>query len=360
MTHYEKRLEKDLTRIKKRVAKMANNVQESLKNAVHALVTGNNTLAYTTILSDLPINRHMRQTEKLCNAFLATHLPSSGPLRLISSTLRTNIALERIGDYSVTICREAVQLSHPPEGSLVREIELMAEEARNILHLSLDAFREANADRARATKTMAVQVERTFDTVYANLLNDGKEDSIKDLFGLFVVFSMLGRVADQAKNICEDTIFAATGETKTPKTYKILFLDEDNSCQSQIAEALAGKLFPKICEYSSVGRQPAEAMDPQTVGFLERHGIDVATSRPKVLDLSPQELTQYHVIVSLQGPVKSYVDEVPFHTAALEWDVGSLSADLSEEQSQQRFEELYREIALQVRDLIETLRGEEI
>ncbi|MEN8130133.1 MAG: phosphate signaling complex protein PhoU [Pseudomonadota bacterium] len=360
MTHYEQRLEKDLTRIKDRVAEIANNVQESLKNAVHALVTGNHTLAYTTILSDLPINRHMRETEKLCNAFLATHLPSAGHLRLISSTLRANISLERIGDYSVTICREAVQLSHPPKGSLVREIELMAEEARNILHLTLSAFTEGNADKARATKAMAVQVERTFDTIYANLISDGKESNIKDLFSLFVVFSMLGRVADQAKNICEDTIFAVTGETKAPKTYKILFLDEDNSCQSQIAEAIAGKLFPKICEYSSAGRQPAEALDPQTVRFLDQHGIDVATARAKVLDLSPQELSEYHVVVSLQGPVKSYIKEVPFHTAALEWDVGSLATDLSEEQSQQRLEELYREIALQVRDLMETLRGKEM
>jgi phosphate transport system protein len=359
MTHYEQRLEQDIRRIKERVSRMADDVQESLKNAVHSLVTGNNTLAYTTILSDLPINRYMRRTEKLCNAFLATHLPSAGNLRLISSTLSTNIALERIGDYAVTICREAVQLSHPPKAFLIREIELMAEEARSILHLAVAAFTEASADKAKATKVMAAQVERTFDTVYSNLIDQKEEENIKDLFGLFVVFSTLGRVADQAKNICEDAIFEATGETKTPKVYKILFLDEDNSCQSQMAEAIARKLFPDICEYTSAGRQASAEINKLTMQFLEQHGISITPSKPRMLDLSPQELAEYHVIVSLQGPVKSYIKEIPFHTAALEWDVGSVETDLTKEQSHQRLEELYRDIALQVRDLSHILRGEE-
>ncbi len=358
MTHYEERLEKDLTRIKERVAEMASLVQDALKNAIHALVTGNNTLAYTTVLGDLPINRHMRETEKLCNAFLATHLPTAGHLRLISSTIRANISLERIGDYSVTICREAVQLTHPPKPFLIREVELMAEEARNMLHLAVTAFHEGNADKAKVTKSMAVQTERTFDAIYANLLEQG-EENIKDLFALFVVFSTIGRISDQAKNICEDTIYAVTGETKAPKTYKVLFLDEDNSCQSQIAEAIARKQFPLIGEYTSAGRQAAEQIDPQVVSFLEKHGMNLALHKPVQLDLVPEELSQYHVIVSLQGTVKSYIKEVPFHTAALEWDVGSLATDLDEQQTQQRLEELYREIALQVRDLMGTLRGEE-
>lgn len=359
MTHYEERLEKDLIRIKERVAELASLIQDALKNAIHALVTGNNTLAYTTILGDLPINRYMRQTEKLCNAFLATHLPTAGHLRLISSTIRSNISLERIGDYAVTICREAVQLTDMPKPSLIREVELMAEEARNMLHLAVSAFHEGNADKARVTKSMAVQTERTFDTIYANLLEQGEAHNIKDLFALFVVFSTITRISDQAKNICEDTIYAVTGETKAPKTYKLLFLDEDNNCQSQIAEAIARKQFPQVGEYTSAGRQAAEQINPQVVTFLEKHGMSPAPHRPSKLDLIPEELSQYHVIVSLQGTVKSYIKEIPFHTAALEWDVGTLSSDLDEQQTQQRLEEMYREIALQVRDLMGTLRGEE-
>jgi len=79
------------------------------------------------------------------------------------------------------------------------------------------------------------------------------------------------------------------------------------------------------------------------------------------MNLSLQDLADFHVIVSLQGPVKSYVDNVPFHTAALEWDLGgTVAAELSEAQRRERYEALSREIAVQVSTLMSTLRGEEV
>ena len=72
--------------------------------------------------------------------------------------------------------------------------------------------------------------------------------------------------------------------------------------------------------------------------------------------MTPLELTTQHVIVSLQGPVRSYIPQLPFHTTALEWDVGPVPAGGAGEQVQQ-WEALYREIAGRVRDLMEILRG---
>ena len=81
--------------------------------------------------------------------------------------------------------------------------------------------------------------------------------------------------------------------------------------------------------------------------------------RPQDRYASPQELADYHVVVSLQGAVSAYVSAIPFHTTALEWDVGEAPAGVEGEEASQRYEALYREIALQVRDLMTTLRGEE-
>lgn len=359
MTHYEQRLDKDLNRLRGRVDTVAAQVEKALKDAVHALLTGNDKLAYATILGDGPINRTVRDIDKLCHGFIALHLPSAGHLRLISSIIRAAIHLERIGDYAVTICRESVQLSVRPDRSAAREVELLADESSRMLHQAIAAYHEGNADMARATMGMADQVERTFDTVFEELVSTNDQRQIKDLFAMFVIFSLLERVSDQAKNLCEETVFAATGQTKAPKIYQILFLDEDNSCQSQMAEAIARKAFPNSGHYHSGGRQPAEAVDPQMARFLEEHGIDIAGAGPKLLELVPQELAANHVIVSLEGSVRSYIDEVPFHTVALEWDAGPAPKGLDETQTRQRFEEMYREISLQIRDLMEVLRGEE-
>ena len=139
---------------------------------------------------------------------------------------------------------------------------------------------------------------------------------------------------------------------------KILFIEEDNSCQSQIAEAMARKNFPESGNYRSAGRQPAAGLNPAMVKFLDSRGTGLAVdARPAALDMTPLELSAQHVIVSLQGPAKSYFDQIPFHTTPLEWDVGP-APESNDEAGIKRLEELYRDTAVQIRDLMEALRGE--
>jgi len=358
MSHYEERLERDLSRIKQQLAMLAERVEDALGDAVHALLSGNDKLANATILGDQPINRASRALDRMCHGFIALHLPSAGHLRLMSAIIRGNLGLERIGDYAVTICRESVQLMRRPEGQVARELELMASESRQMLRQAAAAFVEGNAEQAKATMAMADQVERTFDTVFSDLVGEGDHFSVKDLFAYLVIFNMLERVSDQAKNLCEDTVFAVTGEGKAAKVHRILFLDEDNTLLGPMAEAIAHKNFPASGEYGSAGRQPG-VMRESVVAFMQERGIDLGSHRPRGLDLSRQELADFDVIVSLQGPVKTHLQEVPFHTAALEWDVGGVPEDVPEEQLRQRYETLYREIAVQVSNLMTTLRGEE-
>jgi len=354
MSHLEARLEKDLDRIRSLVGEQATRVEESVRNAVHALQTGNRKLAYANILADHPINRRMRQIDRLCHSFIAVHLPSAGHLRLMSSVIRVNIELERIGDYAVTVSREAVQLSAPPSGVMARELERMAGETLLMLRQSIRAFADLNAEMGRSTMAIAEQIESDMDLIYGELMSTTEQPAIKDLLALFVVFNQLKRVADQAKNICEETVFAVTGDQKAPKVYNLLFIDEDNSCLSPMAEAIASNQYPQSGSYRSAGRSPAQQLDPGLVGFLRKRGIDLGDKRPAALDLTHRELAEQHVIVSLQGPVPSYISPVPFHTTALEWDLGPAPGAGNE----QRIEELYREIALQIKDLMELLRGE--
>ncbi|MCP4699967.1 MAG: phosphate signaling complex protein PhoU [Gammaproteobacteria bacterium] len=358
--HYEKRLEDDLNRIRELMREMVAQVEAALKNAVHALITGNAQLANATILDDNPINRASRKIDKLCHGFIALHSPSAGHLRLLSAIIRANIEIERIGDYAVTICRESLLLSKPPQGTLARELEIMAHKSQHMLKQAVGAFHAGNAEMARDTMSMADQVEYAFDNVFARLVNESEKNpgKIKEFYALLAIFNMLERVSDQAKNICEETVFTVTGEAKPKKTYRVLFLDEDNSCQSQMAEAIARRAFPKTGRYSSgAGRRPAETLNPDLVRFLQKHSIDLSKAKPKAAPLDRETLADFHVIVSLQEPVKSYISEVPFHTVALVWDVGAAPAGMDADE--QSYKEMYGEIAVQVNRLMETLGGSE-
>lgn len=357
MSHLEQRLENDLQNLRSKILEQASKVQTGVNDAVHALQTGNNKLAYTTILNDYPINRTMREIDRLCHKFIAVHLPSGTHLRLLSSIIRINIELERMGDYAVTIAREAVQLSSPPEGTMGREIERLAGETLLMLKQSIKAFEELNPELAKSTILMTGSMEYNLDTVYQEITRNTQEQKAKDILALFVIFTQLKRVADQAKNLCEDTIFTATGQQKSPKVFNILFIDEDNSSLSQLAEAIARKNYPDICNYRSAGRTAAAEVSPELVNFLDSRGDDTShLTCSSLADLTQQEIADQHVIVSLQGEFSSYLDSIPFHTSILEWDINQES-DVN---AQQDMEVLYRTLALQIKDLLELLRGDEV
>lgn len=353
MSHYEKRLEADLWKIRDSLSSIAAKVENALKEAMHALLQGDDRQAYAIMLGDRPINREVRRLDKMCHSFIALHLPSAGHLRFISAVMRVCIALERIGDYAVTICRQSVQLPRPPQGPLANEIGLMAEQSRKMLNKANLAFLGSRADTATTTMHLTNQAGRTFDAVFESLVKEEGDWTKKELFGMLVVCNMLLRISDQANNICEETIFAVTGETKASEVYSIVFLDEDNSLLSQMAEAIARKTFPNCGTYASAGRTAAPDLAPNLKQFMEARGIDMAGALPKTIEQLPKKLSDYYVIVSLQKPVKSYMRAVPFHSIALEWELETPPA----ETENGRLEELYRDIVHRIGELIEKLRG---
>ena len=357
MTHYEQRLQHDLDDIHARFAKVAARVEQAIEDALRTVLTGDEDLAYRTILSDERINREVRELDRLCHKFVAVHLPSAGPLRRMSSVIRTNIQLERLGDYAVIICREAVQLTRTPDGAIAREIEMTATDARRTLHQAINAFVEENGEVARATMHLADRVEHTMDSIYDALLGAESTEELRDRVALFVVFNMLKRVWDQAKNICEETVFAVYGEQKASRIHNVLFVDRDNCCASLMAEMIARKAHGERGRFHSAGLEPVAVPEPRMVAFMESHGFDMSGVEPNALTDELDHLDRYFLIVSLDGPVKSYVPRMPFHTSALTWDLGSVDAQAGEAEAQRQFEEIYRDLAVRIDELMQVLSG---
>lgn len=348
MSHLEARQEKDLNGIRERMITQADAVAVAVENAVRSVQTNDRRLAYDTVLADHPINRLTREIDKLCHRFIAVHLPSAGPLRLLSSVIRANVELERIGDYAVTVARETAQMSAPPEGIMARELDRVAGETLLMLRQSVKAFKELNAELARGTVGIADQLQLHMDMVYAELRANTDKDKIKDSLAIFVVFTQLKRVADQAKNLCEHTIFAQTGEQKPPKVYRILFVDRDNSRLGPMAQAIAAHAFTNSGRYRTAGLAPAVALDGQLTQFLEGRGIDTAALKPGALaDITLAELSEQQVLVCLECSMQDLTRDLPFHTSMLEWQLEP-AADM---------ETLYRDLAGRISDLMELLRG---
>ena len=353
-SHYEERMEADLTEIRGKVRKASALIEDQVRKAVHALLTDDRDLANEVILGDRRVNRKIREIDHLCHAFIVRHAPSAGHLRFVSAVLRLDVALERIGDYAGTIGREVVQLSGPPPGTVARDIELISHQARRTLRQALTAFHEADVELAQATHGAADQTDSTLQKVFAELLDVGekRELPLRDIFGLLRIINLLKRVAEQAENICEQTVFAITGDTGDAKVYRILFLDRRNDCGSLIAEAYARKAFPQSGIYTSSGWDPAPDVDPKLVQFLDASGIDMKGLKPSLLRPIQEEPRHFHVIVALDPEARAHIGTIPFRTVCLEWDVGDCG-DFSEA----RLDQLLKTIAIHVQDLMTILRG---
>ncbi len=114
VTHYEERLERDLGEIRSRVRAVGDLVEEQVRDAIQALLTMDPDLANQVILKDRIVNRETRDLDRLCHGFVVRHLPVAHHLRYVSAVLRMDVALERVGDYAVTICRHSIRCSTLP------------------------------------------------------------------------------------------------------------------------------------------------------------------------------------------------------------------------------------------------------
>jgi phosphate transport system protein len=350
-SHYEERLQRDLNWIQDLVGIVGQAVTKALDDAVSALMNLDKDLAAMTVIGDYTINRQTRELDRLCHAFVARHLPSAGHLRYVSAVLRLDIALERIGDYAATISRTAAQLSTQPPAVVGRDVEMMSEHARRMLSEGLRSFQQRDVQLANTTLASASQFTRYFDKVFADLVKEGDAHSrpSNDLFALMATFNRLERVIHQAKNICEETIFVATGKTKGEKTFQILFVDGPNSGASQLAEHFTRKAFPQSGRYRSAGWEPAEEVDPAYLRFAQSVGLDLAKAWPTALSTLQPQFDDFHLVVGFGREARERIGKLPFHTTMLTWDVDS-KADP---------EVVYRQLTPRVRELIERLRGEQ-
>ncbi len=319
MSHFEERMESDLRVIRNKVWNMGEAVELALHSAKKVLILRDPELAYKTVLDDHPINRESREIDRLCHTFIARHLPGAGPLREMAATARVNVTLERIGDYAVTICREALQITTPLSPALSNYVDAIFNESIAILSDARKSFMNGNAEMAIALMKVARRVQSKMDGVYETLFAEDDHMDGANMMAVFVVFNMLKRIADQAKNICDQTVYAVRGIAKIPKTYRILFLDQPGAGLGQLATAIGRKNHYECGEFVSATPGASARVSSTLQKFLMQTGLPDENLVTEQLEVMKHDLDEFFVIVCLNGSYQDYISRVPFHTSALNW-----------------------------------------
>ncbi len=189
-------------------------VEQAILNAVDALKLRDVKAAKDIYDEDQAINDKRYAIENAVLILISTQQPVAHDLRLLTAVLEVTTELERIGDYAKGIAKVIIKLRGESLPIPIREITRMAEVGVSMLHRALGAFITENAQQAAEIPSEDDEVDELYNQVYRSMVNAMISDpSIIDSANLILwVAHNLERTADRVTNLCERTLFIATGE----------------------------------------------------------------------------------------------------------------------------------------------------
>jgi phosphate transport system protein len=361
-TRLEESLERDIDRIRQKIREMSSLGEQALRDGVEALTTGDRQRAYAVILRDQYIDEKEKEIDRLCLEFLVRQQPVGVHLRRAYSAIKINLELERVGDYAESVARQLLRLkSLPPPNPIRERIVEMANLAVPMLHDSIEAFLAQDPDLAKRVILVEPAVDELQSKLNGDLLEALRQQTVEPeaLEPLVNIGRRFERVADQARNVCMETLYMCTGEyAKHPgaETFRILFVGEHNACRSQMAEAIAQSLGQAKFIFSSAGVDPW-AIEPRTLAFLKDKGLDTSRLAPKAIHQVPN-LDHYQVVVGVAREAQQAFPRSPRKLVYIDWSIDDPSrVQGSPEEVQAAYEATYRFLSSHVRDLVGAVLG---
>ncbi len=192
-------------------------VEDATLQAVDALKRRDLKAAEQIYHNDMVINAKRFELENDIISVIATTQPlMAGDLRRIASILEVVNELERMGDYAKGIARIALLLGAQAPVKPLIDIPRMSDIAVSMLHRAVGAFISLDVESARQIPLEDDDVDALYNQVYRELVAIMFADpsTIDRANYLMWAAHNLERLADRVTNICERTIYVATGKLK--------------------------------------------------------------------------------------------------------------------------------------------------
>jgi len=207
-------LDRKISDLKDQVLVLESMVRQSILVAVEALMDRDEEASRRIYKYDIFVNEKRFAIEKDCLTTIATQQPIARDLRILSSILEVITELERIGDYAKGIGRINLMLVEPLLPNPMMDLPIMTRLACDMLMRATNAFVQSDIEAARLIPAEDDQVDLYFNRIYHGLVKYviQNPDSVDQANHLQWAAHNIERMADRVTNICERTIFIATGE----------------------------------------------------------------------------------------------------------------------------------------------------
>jgi phosphate transport system protein len=209
-----KTFESEIQQVKDEVLLLGSMVEHAIIGSVESLKKRDLKAAEKIMAEDREINKKRFAIENQLMVLIATQQPMAHDLRLLASTMEIISELERMGDYAKGIANINVRMGEEPLLKPLIDIPRMAQKGTDMLHRALSAFINEDVTVAQSIPIEDDEVDALYNQIYHELMLIIIQDpkSIERANWLLWVAHNLERVADRVTNICERTVFIATGE----------------------------------------------------------------------------------------------------------------------------------------------------
>ena len=357
-SHLEEQLQRDIDQIRNKVRQLADLALRALEDSVVALTQRDAKLAYEAILRDSRIDELESAIDAMCVEFMVRHIPVAKNLRFAHSVAKIVVELERVGDYAESINRQAILLSQVPWAPDLAKFAELANVAVEMLKQSMRAFLDEDEVLAARTRQLDSLANKLHQEIYHGLSTRVPEstEELSTLFALLTVANRFERVADQAKNVCDEVAYIVTGVSvkhKLVRDVHILFVSSERSCRGLMAEQIGRKIAGDRFEFASAGLGEGTP-EPGALRFLSSKGIDArgwrATPYKDITDIS-----RFKVVAAIGTEAAAMVPKrLGFRTIRLEWDVvdpAAATAGSDDSTYMAAFDDLVARISELIRDL---------
>lgn len=209
-----KTFEHEIKDLKDKVLVLGSMVEQAILNSVDAFQERDIPRSQKIYDKDAKINKKRFKIERAVMVAIATQQPMAHDLRLLASILDVAGELERIGDYAKGIAKISIVMAEEPLLKSLADLPRMAEKAADMLHRALTAFVEEDVEAAEKIPLEDDEVDALYTKIYRELITylvEEDQSAIERSNWLLWVAHNLERAGDRVTNICERTIFVATG-----------------------------------------------------------------------------------------------------------------------------------------------------
>jgi len=211
--HIYKTFDVELKELKESLLYEGGLVENSIRGAIKALLERNSDISQQVIKNDELINAKEVEIDEFCLKLLALRQPAAKDLRFITTAIKINYDLERIGDMAVNICERVLELNQEPQLKPYIDLPRMAATVESMVKESLDAFVREDVELALKVTRDDKEVDQYLDQIFRELLTYMIENpkTISRATRILFIAKYLERMADHAVNIAELVIFLVEG-----------------------------------------------------------------------------------------------------------------------------------------------------